>query len=136
MTQRLYVSRPIDDRDAAEICDIVIRARKDFRSPRFEVIDPTSIPDGGQRENYKGLVDSQLNLMKTCDAILIDMSLPNHTYIGCIAELVYAHTYRLCTVVYVGSNRIGHRPWLRFHADHIDTTWEGAVRWIHTRLQS
>ena len=136
MVQRIYISRPIDDRDAGGIYDIILRAKRDFRRPRFEVIDPTTIPDGGQRENYTNLVTSQLNLMKTCDILLTDMSIPNHTYIGCIAELVYARTYDLCTVVYVGSNTIGHRPWLRFHADHIDASWEGAVRWIHARLQS
>jgi hypothetical protein len=135
MTHRIYISRPIDDRDVSEIYDIVELARKEFRTPRFEVIDPTLIPNGEQRENPKRLVDTQLRLMKTCDTILIDMSLPNHTYIGCIAELVYAHRYRLNTVVYVGSNRIGHRPWLRYHADHIDTTWEGAVQWIHAKLR-
>lgn len=135
MTHRIYISRPIDDRDVSEIYDIVERAREEFRTPRFEVIDPTLIPNGAQRENPKSLVDTQLKLMKTCDTILIDMSLPNHTYIGCIAELVYAHRYKLYTVVYVGSNRIGHRPWLRYHTDHIDTTWEGAVKWIHAKLR-
>ena len=101
MTHRIYISRPIDDRDVSEIYDIVERAREEFRTPRFEVIDPTLIPNGAQRENPKSLVDTQLKLMKTCDTILIDMSLPNHTYIGCIAELVYAHRYKLYTVVYV-----------------------------------
>lgn len=135
MTERIYISRPIDDRDANAIYDVIHRARRDFIRPRFEVIDPTTIPNGGERENYTRLVNSQLRLMKTCQILLVDMSIPNHTYIGCIAELVYARINNLCTVVYVGSNIIGHRPWLRFHADHIDPSWEGAVRWIHARLQ-
>lgn len=130
------MSRPIDDRDSSEIYDIISRAKLDFRNPRFEVIDPTSIPYGAQRENPARLVDAQLKLLKTCDIILVDMSLPNHTYIGCIAELVYAHSYNLCSVVFVGSNRISHRPWLRYHSDHIDVSWEGAVQWIHGRFQS
>jgi hypothetical protein len=135
MAHRIYVSRPIDGRDSSEIYDIITRAKKDFRSPKFEVIDPTAIPHGGERQNHNTMVPAQLNLMKDCDIILADMSLPNHTYIGCIAELVYARLYELCSVVFVGSNRISHRPWLRYHSDHIDTSWEGAVQWIHGRFQ-
>ena len=138
MTQRIYVARAIDDRDTSVIYDIVHRAQRDFSSPRFEVIDPMAISYIEHRENsnYAHVLETQLQLLRSCDVILVDMSLPNHTYIGCVAELVYAHVWQLCTVVYVGSNTIIHRPWLRFHADHIDTSWEGAVKWIHARPQS
>jgi hypothetical protein len=138
MTQRIYIARAVDDREPNAIQTVVLRARRDFPSPRFEVIDPMVVGDIEHRQNntYLAVLETQLDLLKSCDVILVDMSLPNHTYIGCVAELVYAHVWQLCTVVYVGSNRIIHRPWLRFHADHIDTSWEGAVRWIHARLQS
>jgi hypothetical protein len=138
MPQRIYIARPIDDLDTSGVWNIVTRARQDFPNPRFEVIDPMTIGDINQREenSYERVVDKQLQLLKSCDVILIDMSLSDHTYIGCVAEMVYAHIWELCTVIYVGSNRIIHRPWLRFHADHIDTNWEGAVQWIHARLQS
>jgi hypothetical protein len=135
MAVRIYVARPVDDLDRSGINGFVQRARRDFSSPRFEVIDPMLIGDIDQREDssYAGVVDKQLQLLHSCDIILVDMSLPNHTYIGCIAEMVYAHIWQLSTVIYVGSNRMFHRPWLRFHADHIDSEWEGAVQWIHAR---
>ena len=133
MANRIYVSRPIDGRDSSEIYDIINRARNDFPSPSFEVIDPTSIPFGRARQNHNQMVPAQLDLMRTCDVILADMSLPNHTYIGCVAELVYARSYSLYSVVFVGSNRIGHRPWLQHHADQIETSWEGVVQCIHGR---
>ncbi len=137
MTQRIYVARAVDDREAAAIYDIVLRAQRDFPSPRFEIVDPMAVGPIEYRgnRNYASFLDDQLNLLKSCDIILADMSIPNHPYIGCVAELVYAHLAQLCTVVYVGPNKISHRPWLRFHADHIDTNWEGAVKWIHARPQ-
>ena len=138
MTERIYVARPVDDRETAAIYDIVLRAQRDFASPRFQIVDPMEIgPIESRRNNtYTHFLEDQLRLLRSCDMILVDMSLPNHTYIGCVAELVYARLAQLCSVVYVGNNRISHRPWLRYHADHIDTSWEGAVRWIHERPQS
>jgi hypothetical protein len=135
MAVRIYVARPVDDLDRTEINGFVQHARRDFLKPRFEVIDPMIIGDIEQRDDssYASVVDKQLQLLRSCDVILVDMSLPNHTYIGCIAEMVYAHIWELCTVVYVGSNKMFHRPWLRFHADHIDSDWEGVVQWIHAR---
>jgi hypothetical protein len=135
MPQRIYVARPVDDLDISGIQDFVERARRAFPGPRFEIIDPMIIGDIEHRgeSSYAAVVDKQLQLLKTCDVILVDMSMSNHTYIGCVAELVYAHIWELSTVVYIGSNRIFHRPWLRFHADHIDSDWEGVVRWIHAR---
>lgn len=136
MTVRIYITRPIDDLDRSIIYDFVERARRDFPSPRFQVIDPMTIGDIEQRDDssYDNVVYKQLQMLKTCDVVLVDLSIPNHTYIGCVAELVYAHMWQLCTVVYVGSNKIFHRPWLRYHADHVDPDWEGVVQWIHARL--
>jgi hypothetical protein len=136
MTVRIYVARPVDDLDRSASDALVQRVRNDFPNPRFEVLDPMTIGDIKDRgdSSYANVVDKQLTLLRSCDVILVNMSISNHTYIGCVAEMVYARIWKLSTVVYVGSNRIGYRPWLRYHADHIDEDWEGAVRWIHARL--
>jgi hypothetical protein len=135
MTSRIYLARPIDERIPASTNDVIARAKSNFRYPRFEVIDPTIARGAENPEDYMGLVQAELHVLESCDAILVDMSPTDHIYIGCIAELVYARLWNLSTVIYTGSNdKLDRRPWLRFHADHIDATWKGAVEWIQTNL--
>lgn len=134
MTARIYLARPIDGRSQTSIYEILDRAEREFQRPRFEIVDPVAKYDLRDRNDHVYVVATELEILRSCNIILIDMSLANHTYIGCVAELIYAHLWNLITVVYVGSNSaLTQRPWLRFHADHIDTTWKGAVEWIHTK---
>lgn len=134
MTTRIYLARPIDGRNQTSIHEIVDRAKRDFPRPRFEIVDPVAEYELKDRNDYPNVVTTELELLRSCNVILIDMSILNHTYIGCIGELIYAHLWNVTTVVYVGSNNaLIQRPWLRFHADHIDITWKGAVEWIYAK---
>jgi hypothetical protein len=137
MSTRIYLARAIDGRSASSICEPVRRAERDLRPPRFDVVDPvTECELQDRQENTTGIVASELQLLQSCDVILADMSIPNHAYIGCIAELVYAHLWNLTIVVYIGTNSaLRGRPWLIFHSHHIDITWEGAIKWIKMRQQ-
>lgn len=137
MSTRIYLARAIDGRSTSSIYEPVHRAERDLRPPRFNVVDPVMeyrLQD--RKGDYADIVASELQLLQSCDIFLADMSIPNHTYIGCIAELVYAHLWNLAVVIYIGTNSaLSCRPWLVFHSHHIDTTWEGAIEWIQIRQQ-
>lgn len=134
MTTRIYLARPIDGRDENSIYEVVHRAKRDLHRPRFEIVDPITERKIEYRNNHESVVAAELELLQSCDVILVDMSIINHVYIGCIGELIYAHLWNLSTVIYVGSNgTLIQRPWLRFHANHIDIAWKGAIEWIYAK---
>ena len=46
--------------------------------------------------------------------MVVDMSLQDWTYIGCVCEIVYAFLWRIPTVVIAGRTTL-EREWLRYH---------------------
>jgi len=135
LTSRIYVARAIDGRDKCSTAVAITRARAEFKLPRFDVIDPATTTCAESAWGYAELVNAELRILATCDLILADMSLVDHSYIGCVAELVYAHMWNLPAAVYAGRNlELADRPWLRYHCDHIDSSWEGIVAWVQQRL--
>lgn len=48
--------------------------------------------------------------------MLVDMSIPNWTYVGCVCELVYATLWSIPSVVIVADVAMAQRVWLRHHA--------------------
>jgi hypothetical protein len=65
--------------------------------------------------------------MSECDVLLIDMTIPNRNYVGCVGELVYASLAGVPAVVVVGDTDYGDRLWLRAHSTLIVREWGEAV---------
>ena len=81
------------------------------------------------------IVEHELSLLRQCDAVLMDMSIPNRNYIGCVCEMTYAHLWRIPCVVYPGKSGPP-RPWLVYHAAAIFDTREAAIEYIAMTLSS
>lgn len=73
------------------------------------------------------LVQSDLGLLRRCDGVLMDMSIPDRNYLGCTCELTYAYLWRIPSVVWVGDTGLERRPWLRYHATTVVRTRPEAV---------
>lgn len=78
--------------------------------------------------NISGLiVENDLALLRTADAVLMDLSIPNRSYVGCLCELVYAYQIGTPVVVNVGATDLGNRHWLRYHATAITNSIQMAI---------
>lgn len=72
------------------------------------------------------IVENDLQLLRQADVLLVDVSVPDHTYIGCICEMVYAREWGIKVVSYVGRNRIDKRPFFVYHSSIICRRWSDA----------
>ena len=130
---QIYFARAIDGENPAEIRFLAAQVGRELSQAGLAMVDPTSGTPllGGQEVEYassaRAIVDHELSLLRRCDAVLMDMSIPNRNYIGCVCEMTYAHLWRIpCVVVYSGGSAQP-RPWLLYHAAAIFETREAAI---------
>lgn len=116
--KRVYYARAVDDRNRAEVLAEAIRIQGELVKYEIQLVDPVAI--GGERERLpEEVVQTDLSLLKSCDAVLMDMSIDRWTYVGCVGELVYAHIWNIPSVVWVANKSIAERKWLLYHATRI-----------------
>lgn len=115
--KRVYYARAVDDRNRTDVLAEGVRIQGELFKFEIELVDPIAI--GGKWERPEDVVQIDLSLLKSCDAVLMDMSLDGWTYVGCVAELVYAHIWNIPSVVWVANQSIAERKWLRYHATKI-----------------
>jgi nucleoside 2-deoxyribosyltransferase len=124
--RRIYFARAIDDQvpDAIDTARLLIVS--ELAHANVVLVDPYSeIEDALRAQHHTRarnevdelIVESDLRLLKTCDAVFMDMSIPGRNYVGCSCELVYAHFWDIPVVVYVGQSGNDERVWLR-HLAH------------------
>lgn len=132
---RVYFARAIDGLDPAEI----LRHGEEVANAVYlyggKLIDPFKevarpLAQAPIQEQVKYIVTQDLALLKTADIVLMDLSIAQHSYIGCICELVYAHSWGIPVIVYVGSSGNGQRTWLRYHASYICDNIDEALKLI------
>jgi hypothetical protein len=75
---------------------------------------------------YHDIVVHDLEVLRLCAGVLMDMTIPGRNYIGCSCELVYAYLWNIPTAVYLGEND-GNCPWLQYHAAVVVKTRAEAV---------
>src|ERR1022692_1921458 len=85
------------------------------------------------RLRYHSIVDHDLAVLRRCDAVLMDMSLPNRNYIGCVCEMTYAYLWNIPCVVYLGRSN-PNRPWLHYHAVAVFEFRKDAIACLTRRL--
>ena len=126
----VYFARAVDFVDPVKVAEAAARARDALARFDMRLIDPLDYEiDAGP-----GVVEMDLAVLRRCDAMLVDMTIPDRNYIGCVAELVYAHSWRIPAVVYVGSTDYGRRPWLQYHATQVCRSQDEAVAALHAAL--
>ncbi len=133
--RRVYYARAMDGLTEDEVLAGPRRIQAMVDASRMAVIDPYMeqriLRDRRLQldadEFAREIVDSDLELLRRSDVVLMDLSLAGRIYVGCICELVYAHLYRIPVVVNVGSTGIEERIWLRYHASKICHSLQEAV---------
>src|SRR5437660_5626097 len=119
---RVYFARAMDDMDVSHITEQAALLRAELDEHGLEVVDAFFGPqqvDAQSSEVTNSIIHSDLKLLRQCDAVFMDMSIPDRTYIGCSCELVYAYSWNIPVVVYVGDTTNSRRPWLLYHAAQI-----------------
>jgi hypothetical protein len=118
---RIFIARAIDYRGtdvAAEGASLAESVRAAGYVPVDPVVDLLPQHWGRRGTTWYGSgggrVDSNLEWLRRCDAMVVDMSLQDWTYIGCVCEIVYAFLWRIPTVVIAGRTTL-EREWLRYH---------------------
>lgn len=129
---RIYFARAMEDMDAREILRAGESVAELLDARGLQLVDPFLEVDRHEdtcaiKERAREIVERDLDLLRTVDAVLMDCSIPGRSYIGCICELVYAYLWNIPVVVYVGSSNNDKRYWLQYHAPHICRTQDEAI---------
>lgn len=122
----------INNRD---ILNLTSTVKEELNSIDLDMIDPYVETKNNKvgitfKEKAREIVEQDLSLLKTADIVLMDCSIPNRNYIGCICELVYAYLWGIPIIVYVGSSGNDNRYWLRYHANYICKDRSEAIKYI------
>jgi hypothetical protein len=142
---RVYFARAIDGQDLAVTKALVVAVREELNQAGLALVDPmdnepplpsgSDGPDASVAAAYRAVVDHDLSVLKTCDAALMDLTLPGRGYIGCVCELTYAYLWRIPCVVYLGGLD-GRRPWLHYHAAAVVASRTEAIAQLRRLLIS
>jgi hypothetical protein len=136
----VYFARGIDDLDPSACAAVASAVGAELAAYGLRMVDPVAQENSLALLNCdeaalaRALVEFDLSLLRRCDAILTDMTIPDRNYVGCTAELVYAHLWRIPAVVYVGSTGNDRRHWLRYLVSHIVNDRTTAVQWLADRF--
>ncbi len=125
----VYFARAVDGLPRDEVLRVGGEVAKELGERGLSMVDPVAIwmDSAGTSTDYTALVESDLAVLRQCDGILVDMTIPHRSYVGCVGELTYAHLWRKPAVVWVGETGLEDRPWLRYHASAVVRTRDEAV---------
>ena len=138
---RVYFARAVDGLDADQIFGLADQLRRELESVGLVMVDPVASeptfrdaqPGGGMMTDpsrfYREIVEHDLAILGGCDAVLMDMTIPDRNYIGCVCEMTYAHLWKIPCVVYQGQID-AYRPWLRYHAAAVFARRSEAVAYL------
>jgi nucleoside 2-deoxyribosyltransferase len=140
---RIYFARAIDGQGKKAGQALTYRVAKELADVGLLMVDPTvneptTTANGRslkQAEKYQAIVEHDLSILRSCDAVLMDISEPGRSYIGCICELTYAYLWQIPCVVYLGGCD-KNRPWLHYHASAIYAARDDAVMWLARRFNN
>jgi hypothetical protein len=121
----VYYARAVDSCDWNEVQASRQRVVDCFAQRGMEVINDFS----NGFDSDKELVESQIANIRRCDILVAQLTIPNHPYVGCIGEIIYAHQMGKRVYVVYGENaHIRERPWLSYHTDGFFRTFEELFR--------
>lgn len=130
---RIYFARAIDGEDIAKRLTLASDVASELAAAGLSMVDPTvddppavaeTVAD--ERRLYQAIVDHDLSVLKSCHAVLMDISVAGRSYIGCICEMTYAYLWRIPCIVYTGEAD-SRRPWLHYHATAVVETRAEAI---------
>ena len=129
---RVYFARAMDGMDAEHIACEAKEVARELAAHGMQMVDTFVEVKSDEDlrtfdEKAREIVERDLALLKSADAVLMNCSIPGRSYVGCICELVYAYLWRIPVVVYVGSSDNDKRYWLQYHATHVCRSRNEAV---------
>ncbi|WP_203790470.1 hypothetical protein [Paractinoplanes rishiriensis] len=127
----VYFARAVDGLDRRAVLGAAKVVAAELEKSGLRMTDPVDAWMRSDRlrspDDHVLLVQSDLGLLRRCDGVLMDMSIPDRNYLGCTCELTYAYLWRIPSVVWVGDTGLERRPWLRYHATTVVRTRPEAV---------
>jgi nucleoside 2-deoxyribosyltransferase len=133
MNKKIYLALAMDGIDRKSVRDREDAFQKLLASLPVDVFsminleDTLAISEKDKLSRAKNIVRKELEVLKSCDILLVDYSKKNHNYIGCTCEIVYAHFMRKPVIVYVGDSGYEDRIWLLFHSTEICLSLDSVV---------
>ena len=92
----------------------------DFNESSFEMLPITW-------ENSEKVVKNNISDLKKADIVIINISIPNHSYIGCIGEMIYAKQMGIKVITIVGESGNDKHFWTLYHSDIFVNNLQDAV---------
>jgi hypothetical protein len=135
----VYFARAVDGLDRVDVLAAAQVVAAELQESGLQMTDPVevwtrTVPGIAATDDPTLLVQSDLGLLRRCDGVLMDMSIPDRNYIGCTCELTYAYLWRIPSVVWVGDTGLDQRPWLRYHATVVVHSRQEAIEAVAALL--
>lgn len=130
--RRVYFARAMDGIATDWIRGQALEIEEILAAFGIQMLDPyREERERESGESFEGrareIVERDLALLRNSDAMLMDCSIAEHNYIGCICELVYAYLWKIPIVVFVGDTGNEKRIWLQYHASHVCKNRDEAI---------
>ena len=135
----VYFARAVDGLDVIDIERRAQDVSAELERHGLRMIDPlifeAQVNNKGSAMSPAQIVDTDLAVLRRCDLVLMDMTIAQRNYIGCISELIYAYLWKIPSIVVVGPQELS-RSWLQYHAAEVHTSWSAAVDAIAGRART
>jgi ubiquinone/menaquinone biosynthesis C-methylase UbiE len=119
----------MDALDQSRIIEDDKHVKMELARRRFFIVNPYK-EQVIQIEQANQIVEKNLKLLKESDVLLVNLTVPNYTYIGVVFEIVQAATLGLPIIAYIGDSHLADRYYLHAFCDFICNTIEEAVEYI------
>jgi glycerol-3-phosphate dehydrogenase (NAD(P)+) len=82
------------------------------------------------KKNSVIIVDSNEEFLEKADCVIVDLSIKNHFYVGCIDEMVCAYKRNIFVIVISGDSGAEERFYINRRANKIVKNFDGAIEYI------
>lgn len=135
----IYLAAPMENILIESIENQYMSFEKVFKENGHELINNFSFykndlsdrPNHQHKTNAPSIVEKDLDKLKKSQIILIDFSNENHTYVGCICEMIYAKSFNKKVICIVNNNKFYNHPWIVYHCDAIYNNLDEAINFIN-----
>jgi anaerobic glycerol-3-phosphate dehydrogenase len=83
------------------------------------------------KKNISEIVRENMNLLENSDCVIVDLSIKNHLYIGCIDEMVCANHKKIFVIVICGDSGAEKHLYTNYRANKIVKNLDEAVEYIN-----
>jgi len=130
MCQKIYYCRAMDGLNPSDISDEYKKVSLLLSAKNCKLINAYDTAQGNlelTKENANYIVNENLKTLIEADVAIINFSIVNHTYVGCIGEMIYAKINGIKVISIVGNGDIGNHFWTLYHSDYIVKSLDEAL---------